>query len=493
MANIFADILKATIDNGETLEAIHETLELSGKTAAARTRQPVEVSWECPECGRSDPSVRGSVLTSFPSQLVIDCPDCGRTNLSTPRVLPHAAAEVYTPAAHEPGTPGYLNAYLAGARYAKKLASARAGRVESLSYIVRAQQVHGSELGRATENVIGTIFGGGAGHWRADWWSKTDMTLRLYSGGNDVDTDYGIRITYRFKGILQDGAGWTDGKEKIFDRDDQEQEGHAYLIELEGEPPGQPDFAFEKEDSVTIEQSSTTSMNRTTEIDIGSKATAGFEIGGEAAGGKVSAQLEASLDVKNTEEEAKEDAENTAVVDTIKIATAFESGTNHLAFAVATIIDSDRPRGWHGPWDAAPTIEVDLDALQSHFGYITGGRPYPHPIADAWQHGARFKTFNRSGHRWGRWAFASMDELVSAFQGTDTELPLLIDKPVPDYLSGWVKVILNPEHRRVELDGVQHRTYPDGSRFSVSDVSGQDPDDVIRQHGAVRVTRDGPQ
>ena len=107
------------------------------------------------------------------------------------------------------------------------------------------------------------------------------------------------------------------------------------------------------------------------------------------------------------------------------------------------------------------------------------------------RHGSRYKEFNapvdlslsdQKTGRWGRWTWPNWDAFLSFIDGTDTDLPNMIDR-YPARTSGVVKALHDPSHRRIDLDGIEHRDYEEGARVKVAQVDKGDLDDVIQKHG----------
>ena len=382
-------------------------------------------------------------------------------------------------------------------------------RVVPLSYMLLEQQLYA--LGAPMGVLIGGLFfgapikPGGLTSWTAHDWSKKTMTVRDYGRNSQASS---IFLEYTYLGMDQDASEYSRGDEKVMARSTGEVPGKAYLIDLAGEEAGEPDFEFERETSVSLSASSSTEMDHTTEIDVGVKSDTKATVGGDAEGGKLEQEIEATFGYKDSDETAKTEAHDKTTTETIKIAQAFESGSDHLAVVDEDDIHSDTKRGWHGVTDYAITLRIPLSGtignqVKDEWGWDRELSWYP--VAAEMRRGSRYSEKNG----YAVWSWADMSELLSTLDGTDTELPNMVNYGTSRWFAGsagrWANnssyrhdmtaardaIADGQKSRRIDFDGTEHRDYKSAPRFTVSDVTGQDIDALIEAHGATRVTREG--
>ena len=439
--NVQEEILAALQANGEKLEEIHESIELSG---GAR-RKPTEPSpgldclhqhldvqwftsgWRCDHCGTV---VYFDALAQPPHELA-----------SPPKTI-------------------------------------------TLSSLLRDQQQH--SLGDPLRVLFGILFFNVAqiSWWSARDWSKHEM---VWHSADQL----GFKLTYTYKGMNPDASGFHSGAEKVLTDTDYEEPGLAWLIDLTAETTDDNPLGFEREESVTLEQSSSTEMTHSTEIDIGIKNT--LTIGGEEAGVKLEDSIETAFDYKDADEEKKATAQSQSRTQSVKIETSFDPPSAHLAEVISQAIRSNTMRGWHGVTEYGIKIEVPLDY------YYSGERSwYPAVFKMIGDH--RYKHVTRGSKSYGQWEWKNWLDFLAWLDGSDTESGLYghdaAHWPVAN-LGGWTHALQRArddiadgqKSRRIDLDGIEHRDYKSGARFRVSDVTGQDLDAIARRRGAQIVTR----
>ena len=79
--------------------------------------------------------------------------------------------------------------------------------------------------------------------------------------------------------------------------------------------------------------------------------------------------------------------------------------------------------------------------------------------------------------------FTDIDDLVSFFDGTNTAFPKAIGKSLDGPHKAIRDLLSDPDTRYVDLDGTEHRQYKQGALMKVEDVSGQDLNKIMSDHG----------
>ena len=369
-------------------------------------------------------------------------------------------------------------------------------RVIPLSYVLRQQQ-YGGELAHAMAELWNVILDkdptylemhtdvdenkshGNRGTTRQ--WTKNSMTLWANSGGSLPRLLF--RIAYKYNGVQQDQSGFTRGKEKILSSNDFEQPGKAWLIDLS--QSSQP-LNFTRSESVTLAQSSETAMSHTTEIDVGTEAEQKATIGGSETGGSLEAGIKESFGYSDSKEESatasrsKDKSEGTEI----------DEDCPEFDVTLITInsaeIHSDTPRGWHGPVDYGITIDAPIEGFLSEPSRYTAGA-----LFESMRHGPGYKEYtaeipelslgDQTTGRWARWSWPNWDAFLSFIDGTDTALPKMLNKSPASHSAS--ALFHNPVHRRIDLEGIEHRDYEEGARVKVAQVDSGDLDSVIAKHG----------
>ena len=353
-------------------------------------------------------------------------------------------------------------------------------RVVTLSYLLFKQQSeYGQNLGGAMSTILGYLFLGTTvedvisypSGWQTGHWSKDRMHL-------SADAER-LEITYTYKGIDPDKSAFDIGTEKRLSETPYEQKGAGYLIDLsEDDSP----LAFEREESVTLEQSSTVEITDGMEIDVGTEA----EISGSIPGTGLEAKISASFGYKDTHEEKQAREQSRSQSTTAKIALEAEARKVTRVGVISNAVHSETPKGWHGTVDYKITITAPLrgdnaiwlEPAWSPIGYLLG----------------QGKRFSEQGGR-ASWTWENMNEWLSFLDGTDTEMRAFIDRGVStwpsapksdiptDLLVNARELIRNgPLSRHVSVDGIDVRDYKEGADIDVEDVTGQDIDAVAQAH-----------
>ena len=381
-----------------------------------------------------------------------------------------------------------------------------------LSGMLRRQQE--SYVARYIGDIVAFIFFGMQVTFSAYWWSKADMKFG-YRFSDDPSglgpDDLDMVINFKYLGMSQTDSGYHRGDEKVLSNQPYPQPGKAWLIDLTGEPASAEALAFEREESVTLDDSSTTVMSHSTEIDVGAKVDTKATIGGDAEGGKLEVEVEATFGYKDADEESKEDAHDESETEAVKIAEACRSSRATLVTVDSEDIRSITPRGFHG----VPVYSVEFSVYKidryARAAKLAGRSSYEaawwnqrhdsgafYPAAKLMLRGSHFKDDGD----WCHWSF-EWDELLAWGDGNDPEMPDFFNKPVEQWPGlgmrheagdAYSKTIpaafgyLNDaKKQRIDFDGVEHRSYKQGAHIRVADVTGQDLDKVMHDNGAENI------
>ena len=369
-------------------------------------------------------------------------------------------------------------------------------RVIPLSYVLRKQQSEGDlavamgrlwagildEFGATAYHETHAVTGSPSDNNRGTEPAWTKERMAVWINGGESEPSLLCKITYRYNGVVNDEAGFTRGRETILSSNDTEQPGKAWLIDLsQSEEPLQ----FQRQESVTLSQSTSTEMDHTTEIDVGTEAEQKVTIGGAESGGSLEAGIKESFGYSDTREEAKTSARNKDKSES----TTIDENCPEYQVTLITLnseeIHSDTPRGWHGPVDYGVTVDAPIEGILTEPRNYTGGKHF-----EDMRHGPRYHEYtatipelslgNQQTGRWARWSWPNWEAFLSFLDGTDTELPRMVDVWPDDAVTPWLS---EPANRRINLDGTEHNDYERGARVQVAQVDSSDLADVIEQHG----------
>lgn len=312
----------------------------------------------------------------------------------------------------------------------------------------------------------------GAVYFDLGGWSTKDMRARaVFRSGHAYTNFY---VTWKYIGIQPDDSEWDDGDEQKLGDAPYEQPGLAWLIDLSG---ASNNLAFEREETVTLEEERSVSMTKTTEIDVGVENE--VKVGGSMFGVSLEDTLKTSFGYKNTEEYNTAESHSTSTETSTKIAYDAPAGKVTLITIESKEINSLTPKHWKGATNFGLVIH-----LESHDWAIHGS------WLEAAVEGQRTKWGKKrpfgditSGTAAVDITFTDIDDLVSFFDGTNTSFPKAIGKSLDGPHKAIRDLLSDPDTRYIDLDGTEHRQYKQGAEMRVEDVSGQDLDKVMSDHG----------
>ena len=355
------------------------------------------------------------------------------------------------------------------------------GPVIPLSFLLR-QMHYGTEdyphnvIGQAILNWMqqdysfGQHSARGAVYFDLGGWSTKNMRARaVFRSGHSYVNFY---VTWKYLGIQPDDSEWDDGDPKEITNAPYEQPGLAWMIDLSS---ASENLAFEREETVELSEERSVSMTKTTEIDVGVENET--KIGGSMFGVELEDTLKESFNYKDTEEYNTAESHSKSTTTSTKIAYDAPAGKVTLITIESQEINSLTPKHWKGATNFGIVIH-----LESHDWALPGS------WLQAAVEGQRTK--------WGKVrpigdtssaavdiTFTDIDDLVSFFDGTNTAFPKAIGKSLDGPHKAIRDLLSDPDTRYVDLDGTEHRQYKQGALMKVEDVSGQDLNKIMSDHG----------
>ena len=303
-------------------------------------------------------------------------------------------------------------------------------------------------------------------------WSVKNMIARLFARTGHRYSNF--QVTWNYIGIQPDDSAWDDGDEQKLGDAPYEQPGLAWLIDLSG---ASNNLAFEREETVTLEEERSVSMTKTTEIDVGVENET--KIGGSMFGVELEDTLKESFNYKDTEEYNTAESHSTSTETSTKIAYDAPAGKVTLITIESKEINSLTPKHWKGATNFGLVIHLESHDWALHGSWL-----------EAAVEGQRTKWGKKrpfggitSGTAAVDITFTDIDDLVSFFDGTNTAFPKAIGKHLDGPHKAIRDLLSDPDTRYIDLDGTEHRQYKQGAEMRVEDVSGQDLDKIMSDHG----------
>ena len=271
---------------------------------------------------------------------------------------------------------------------------------------------------------------------------------------------------------------WTYGETSVTSNEDAELPGSAYLLD---NARNDTVLDFSQDEEITLTQERSTATSKQISLDVGAKVTG--SVGGEAFGAKLETEISTAFGI--TTDTSSAQSESMSRTTTRHIATTVEPGKASLATITASTVKSKTPFTVDGVWESGITIYASRDLwlqagpgenndctrdLESGDGAVVTGCCHGN---------------NTGGNGYVTLTWKTFSEFLSTINGVNTTWP--------NYNCGgtgvWkcrldgVSQLNDHTLRSVNIDGVQQRTYQDAAEVKIVDVSGQDTNKLIEDHG----------
>lgn len=295
-----------------------------------------------------------------------------------------------------------------------------------------------------------------------DWRSDNQQLVYETQSGDQL-----ARITFSWIGFDPSLSALTYGDTKVISNVEDEVAGTAYLIQNGSADP----IDFSRDETVTEHQERTASTSTEIEDDVTATESATETIGGEELGG---ASFEESLQehwgLKTDTTTATTESTDRTV--TVHLATEVAEGKSTLGTITQATVHSQTPFTLDGVWDAGVHVEWDTGTAWTHSPCLTA-------IQDT-DADNRTSDGHWAGVKWSDW-----DSFEQMLAGTNVAWPSAGPSTVHSDTHA-IGVIGAEWARRIEMSGVQKRTYSDSTEAEFVDVTGEDPGDVIERHSIDR-------
>ena len=313
------------------------------------------------------------------------------------------------------------------------------------------------------------------------------------------------RLTVQFKDLAYDPerSDISYGRTKIAHQANTELSGHAYLYDLtDSSEPGH----FQQTDSVTLEQARSVTLTSSTDFNV--TASSETTVGGTFAGVGVEEKITVATGLEFKDEEARAESESKSQTHSHTFDVALPPFEATLITLDTSQVQSSTPFAL----DAVASFSVKMHVGQ-HCGIS-----YPTDEFDKWLQtagcwisdsqcigsqeanldwclppkGAGAAEINLINGGGCTFSFASVDRVDEWLRGVHERWP-----GMNRWAGGWIytcrisgqchaayEALKDPEQRHIRLTGVQHRVYEDSIREVVDNVTGEDLDQILKDHSA---------
>lgn len=332
--------------------------------------------------------------------------------------------------------------------------------------------------------------------------TKTWPDNRTVVVGYDCGTP--MRVTFKNLAYDPELSKIVYGKTVIDHTVPTELPGHAYLYDLtESAEPGK----FNQTDSVTLEQTRSVTLTHSTDFNV--TASSETTVGGSFAGVGVEEKITLATGLAFHDEEQRAQSESTSRTESHSFDVDLPAAEATLIVLDSTQVQSSTPFSLDAVASFAVRIKLGNHCAVSYpsadfSAWLVRGGCW---ITDAGCVGSKRENLDWCPPASARahalpWAFIAADGCSFEFESVerlDQWLRGVHERwPGMGRVGPWVHsqcfgsapchgayaALQDPDLRRVQLSGTQHRVYEDAIRETVQNVTGQDLDELLREHSA---------
>ena len=280
-----------------------------------------------------------------------------------------------------------------------------------------------------------------------DEWRKDSQDIYYHHDPHDHRKTERVAFKNVFYGPESD---WEDGKPTLLKKAELRDDGKSKVFDNR---KGANTFHAAYEDEITLENSISTHVSSTLNLDVTTSSET--KVSGEFPGGALEETIKTELHVGDTEEDARDEAENKS--DSEKTALEFDVDPGQC---VLLAINKDQQIE-SIPRKGVFVIDGAIDVQLYHW----------------WQHGTGHggTEFREKGSD--HYTFGNLADLEQFFHGTNTDYPSAAGlwDAAPTRVKNGVLHLLKPENRSYDLDGVAIRTLESNVDYTTTDI--KDPSD----------------
>ena len=333
-----------------------------------------------------------------------------------------------------------------------------------LSYMIRGSQENAA---RVIAECWGEAVHFPAGEVDRSHWLKTNQEFQFRGHEGQA---FRLSTTFKHAGFDPALSTWRYGDTRILNDEIAPVAGHSFLFDNRhhNEP-----LEVDTSESVTYGQTRSTRTDHEVTDDLSVSSKTGVTIGGEAEGAKLEEEVTVTLGITDKQETEKAQGESTDRTDTQAVKTDVVPYGATLAVIKSPNVTSLTPFAINGIWESPLTLGFNSAAFNS---------------SDAIRELSESKRATSStyhGPSYGiptvTWSieFTSWDDWLEAITGVNTDFPHSNTQLCPAHIA----TLNNPETRRLQWSGTQHRTYQESAEYSYSDVTDGDVDGIIERYG----------
>ena len=300
------------------------------------------------------------------------------------------------------------------------------------------------------------------GGWTGNHWTRDNMVFST-AGGE-------ISVTWTYDGMDPLASTWTYGDTKnVVPEHVDDVGGSAYLLDNSA---NETVLEFSQDETVTLHQERSTSTSTEISVDIGTKTTG--SIGGDAEGAKIEEEVSANYGIKTDRETAESESKDTTK--TRHLATTVEPKHATLATIETTNLMTETPFTINGIWLGSFVLRMQIGEIGDGGGVNTGGKCGAHITHDS-------HVASRSGDYYST-TWASVDDWLDMVACKNVDFPVCPNDTWNSALALKGHAYIDKTYNRaIVTEGIQKRTYQDGAEVKFADVTGQNLNDVIKDHG----------
>ena len=364
------------------------------------------------------------------------------------------------------------------------------------SYLLReAETAYAAEVGKLFWMALGNA------HANFDYpsdptqWSVATQKIR-WPGPAGVTAGWG-NMSVIFGGFTFDPTGdFNYGKTTIHADPTKEFSGAGYVIDLSASDDG---LHFERSESVTLTRERSTSTTSTIEMDVQVKAGVKGTVGGDAQGAKLETDLETTWGVSDTEEKAQAESESKSQTTTVTISEDLAPRKVWLITVNTTTANTSTPFNFHAAmqWDQIHVswqYSIGTKDGKSWFYFGRVGdlvQQIDHPDNQGVT-STRYGAYVGGDTCPGPWScylyvvdmvFDGLDDMAAKLSGKSVDWPGTLNHSIAPDLQAQLEKVYDKASRYISVSGVQMRNADGVVDIKVSDVSGQDINKVIKEHG----------
>ena len=333
-----------------------------------------------------------------------------------------------------------------------------------LSYMIRGSQENAA---RVIAECWGEAVHFPAGEVDRSHWLKTNQEFQFRGHEGQA---FRLSTTFKHSGFDPALSSWRYGDTRILDDEIAPVAGHSFLFDNRhhDEP-----LEVDTSESVTYGQTRSTRTDHEVTDDLSVSSKTDVTIGGDAEGAKLEEEVTATLGITDKNETEKAQGESTDRTDEQDVKTDVAPYAATLAVIKSPNVTSLTPFSINGIWESPVTLSFNSAAFDSSDAVreLSESKRATSSAYDGPSYGIPTVTWTVE--------FTDWDDFLETLTGVNTDFPHSNTSLCP----GHIETLNDPETRRLQWSGTQHRTYQQSAEYAYSDVTTGDVDSIIERYG----------